>query len=48
MRGSKIFWIVVAVAVAAAIGLAAALKHQQTVREEKRHQHMIGPIPATR
>jgi len=42
MRGSRIFAIIALVAALAAIGLAAALKHQQTVRkahlEQLRHQ----------
>jgi hypothetical protein len=42
MRGSRIFAIIVVVAMLAAIALAAALKHQQTVRkahiEQLRHQ----------
>ena len=42
MRGSRIFAIILAVAALAAVALAAALKHQQTVRkahiEQLRHQ----------
>ncbi len=48
MRGSRVFWIIVAVALVAAVSLAAALKHQQTVRRQRQQQRIIGPVPATR
>jgi len=47
VKGSRVFWIIMAVALVGAIALAAALKHQQTLLREKR-QRLLAPIPATR
>lgn len=41
MKGSRIFAIILIVAVLAAIGLAAALKYQQLERRARLHQHQL-------